>query len=285
LGSHHGTYILKGYGNLPTKVSTSDPVRLDDGDIVTFGKSVGRDDKMVPPVVAKVEFLHTSPTDGTFPFYYGATKHLKRKAVIPPTGLSPAGSIQKSPSSSSGRYGLKTDLDSASSSSDQGSSDVEDSPAKFSYAAPCYPSLDWKVVFSKPMTGAASEDDDEMHFDIPLSAEAAAETTAVAAEAANVTHDVDDSDSPIPGSFPQSQSQSLRPSSGSSSLYGAQPPEYYSPVYPDTPDFGGDMDLETPAPEDRLSPIPAKDQVDLKELKKSVDQLQVCRILKLASDY
>lgn len=99
LSSHHGTYLLKVGHAAPVPLAPEVPTPLADGDVVTFGKSVGKDADLVRPVSARVKFSLQS------------ADHSERS---PPTH------IQRT---NSGRFGVLTDIDSSSSSSD---SEVEE---------------------------------------------------------------------------------------------------------------------------------------------------------------
>ena len=100
------------------------PTLLSDGDVVTFGKSVGKNEECVRPVVARIELLYSdqSSTHSTSPI----------KPLVVPYNSSPLSSEKSSVKSNSGRYGIK---DTSSSSSDESSSnsglysDIEEIPA------------------------------------------------------------------------------------------------------------------------------------------------------------
>lgn len=99
------------------------PTLLADGDLVTFGKSVGKNEDCVKPVVARIELLYSghNSTHSTSPI----------KPLVVPCNSSPS-SDKSSVKSNSGRYGIN---DSSSSSSDESSfnsglySDIEEIPA------------------------------------------------------------------------------------------------------------------------------------------------------------
>jgi len=99
LSSHHGTHLLKVGHAAPVALAPEVPTPLADGDVVTFGKSVGKDADLVHPVSVRVKFL-LQPIDRS-----------ERSQPI---------HIQRS---NSGRFGVLTDIDSSSSSSD---SEVEE---------------------------------------------------------------------------------------------------------------------------------------------------------------
>ncbi|XP_006456466.1 hypothetical protein AGABI2DRAFT_181081, partial [Agaricus bisporus var. bisporus H97] len=90
LGSHHGTHVRKP-GETSSKMLERDlPTALSDGDIVTFGKTVGRNEEVVRPIVARVQLIHGSPS--TSPI----------KPLVVPDSPSVANR------SHTGRYGLRS---------------------------------------------------------------------------------------------------------------------------------------------------------------------------------
>jgi hypothetical protein len=99
LSSHHGTHLHKVGHAVPVALAPEVPTPLGDGDIVTFGKSVGKDADLVRPVSVRVGFLLQPPdrSERSQPI------HVQR--------------------SNSGRFGVLSDIDSSSSSSD---SEVEE---------------------------------------------------------------------------------------------------------------------------------------------------------------
>ncbi|KAJ7090592.1 hypothetical protein C8R43DRAFT_1050373 [Mycena crocata] len=104
LRSHHGTHIRKRDEALSKPLNPETPTLLADGDVVTFGKSVGSDKGLVRPVVARVELL------------YGSQPPLK-PLVVPGSA---EGHLHKSLRPPSGRYGVYVPASSeASSSSDE----------------------------------------------------------------------------------------------------------------------------------------------------------------------
>lgn len=123
LGSHHGTHIRKHGERFSRPLKPETPTLLDDSDIVTFGKSVGKNEECVKPVVARIELLYSgqNSTHPTSPI----------KPLVVPCNSSPS-SVKSSPKSNSGRYGIN---DTSSSSSDESSfnsglySDIEEIPA------------------------------------------------------------------------------------------------------------------------------------------------------------
>lgn len=99
LSSHHGTHLLKVGHAVPVPLAPEVPTPLSDGDAITFGKSVGKDADLVRPVTVRIKFL-LQPAD----------RSEKPQPIH----------IQRS---NSGRFGVLTDIDSSSSSSD---SEVEE---------------------------------------------------------------------------------------------------------------------------------------------------------------
>ncbi|KAG5652359.1 hypothetical protein H0H81_005261 [Sphagnurus paluster] len=61
LNSHHGTHIRKPGEALSKMLKPETPTQLADGDVVTFGKSVGRHNECVRPVVARIQLLSEPP--------------------------------------------------------------------------------------------------------------------------------------------------------------------------------------------------------------------------------
>ncbi|KAF9552871.1 hypothetical protein CPC08DRAFT_754510 [Agrocybe pediades] len=102
LGSHHGTHIRKPGEKFSKMIQPETPTVLADGDVVTFGKSVGKGDELVRPVVVRVELIEgpvVIPRINPF-----------KPLVVP----SPSTSERKA---KSGRYGVGSSPSSSSSSS------------------------------------------------------------------------------------------------------------------------------------------------------------------------
>lgn len=57
LHSHHGTHILRPGELVSTSLRPEVPTVVADGDLITFGKSVGRDAYLVRPVVVRVQLV------------------------------------------------------------------------------------------------------------------------------------------------------------------------------------------------------------------------------------
>jgi hypothetical protein len=111
LNSHHGTHVLRSGELVSTPVQPEKSIQLFNNDLITFGKSVDANGKVVRPVTARVELI------------------MAEKAPI-------AGSHRNSQSprakNTSGRYGISIPLhhddDVASTSSDD--SDIEELPVR-----------------------------------------------------------------------------------------------------------------------------------------------------------
>jgi len=97
---------------------------LADGDVITFGKSVGRDKDLVLPVVARVQLLFSPSADIAPPLP-------ERITLSPDT----APSEQSPAPGTSGRYGIYVSSDSSASSSD-GDSDIEEIPPPAPFSPP-----------------------------------------------------------------------------------------------------------------------------------------------------
>ncbi|KAJ6496811.1 hypothetical protein DFH09DRAFT_1205098 [Mycena vulgaris] len=124
LNSHHGTHVRKRDEAVSKQLSPETPTLLADGDVITFGKSVGSDKGLVRPIVARIDLL------------YGSQPPLK-PLIVP----GPAEGQQISPlRPPSGRYGVY--VPEASSSSDEPSSpdshdsDIEEIPGPWPVRPP-----------------------------------------------------------------------------------------------------------------------------------------------------
>jgi len=117
LNSHHGTHIRKPGETVSRMLTPQTPTVLADGDVITFGKSVGKNENLVRPVVARVDLL------------YGGQPSLK-PLIVPNHHTTGEGSKFWS-RATSGRYGVRIPSPSSVSSSDDTSShdsDVEEIP-------------------------------------------------------------------------------------------------------------------------------------------------------------
>lgn len=93
LGSRHGTHILHPGDTISRMLDPEVVTMLGDGDIVTFGKSVGKGSYVVPPVTVRVELLF----GGAEKCATTSTSNVNRTSIVAP---------EMSRRSSSGRYGL-----------------------------------------------------------------------------------------------------------------------------------------------------------------------------------
>ncbi|TFY77380.1 hypothetical protein EWM64_g6631 [Hericium alpestre] len=118
LNSHHGTWLLKPGEAVPKKLTPNSSVPLTHGDVITFGKTVGRDHSVVRPIMVVIRLLHDNDNNPNQPASNGGLK------------LATPESIK---STKSGRYGLYSEHPSsisslsAESSSDEDSAPVHDS--------------------------------------------------------------------------------------------------------------------------------------------------------------
>lgn len=148
LSSHHGTHVLRPGDTVSTMLSPDRPNVLADGDTITFGKTVGREDGVVRPIIAKVRLLFTTPT----PVVASASSTPPSPTVnlaAPHTPAADGAAARSSPPTSSGRYGIYTPA--MSSGSDSSSEDdVEEIPPPVASAPrPCAPMLPWTLPGSQ----------------------------------------------------------------------------------------------------------------------------------------
>ncbi|KAI0740052.1 hypothetical protein C8Q76DRAFT_706546 [Earliella scabrosa] len=147
LHSHHGTHIRRPGELLYATLKPEIPTVLADGDLITFGKSVGRDVYLVRPIVVRVELIFggDAPPLALLPL----PRSLEADAAH--DGSQPSSPSQSqddghdrdrgSARLSTGRYGVfLPSPESSSSSSDGGDSDIQEiSPPTSPHAPP--PSL------------------------------------------------------------------------------------------------------------------------------------------------
>ncbi|CAA7264543.1 unnamed protein product [Cyclocybe aegerita] len=116
--SHHGTHIRKSGELFSTMLKSETSTLLNDGDIITFGKAVGKGDECVGPVVVRVELLYSGNTQSTSTF---------RPLVVPSTASPTSDKSMSKPHS--GRYGLDSSPSSSDESYQSGAySDIEEIP-------------------------------------------------------------------------------------------------------------------------------------------------------------
>ncbi|KAF8063428.1 hypothetical protein FPV67DRAFT_1506500 [Lyophyllum atratum] len=132
MNSHHGTHIRKPGEAVSRMIKAETPTTLADGDVLTFGKSVGRHNEFVRPVVARVELIHSTGPESPFKPITPAkqTNHVDLTRSPPPR-------------SSSGRYGVyvpnSPSSDNISSAMSDHDSDIEEIPASGANALPLQP--------------------------------------------------------------------------------------------------------------------------------------------------
>ncbi|KAI0919935.1 hypothetical protein AcW1_002941 [Taiwanofungus camphoratus] len=117
LHSHHGTHILRPGDSMSRMIKSEVPTVLADGDMVTFGKTVGRDEHLVRPVTVHVKLLFGSdPAPTPSPSLHS---------------IAPLESSERAATKAgSGRYGVTLFSDSSLSTSDEDSdSDMESPPS------------------------------------------------------------------------------------------------------------------------------------------------------------
>ncbi|KAJ3775840.1 hypothetical protein FB446DRAFT_364801 [Lentinula raphanica] len=107
--SRYGTHIRKPLETTSKMIPTQTPVQIEDGDVITFGRSVGKINDIVRPIVARVELGYSAPTP-----------------------LTPTNKTQnKRNSVTSGRYGLRISdtSDGEASSNSSNDSSASDQPS------------------------------------------------------------------------------------------------------------------------------------------------------------
>ncbi|CCM02727.1 uncharacterized protein FIBRA_04834 [Fibroporia radiculosa] len=115
LNSHHGTHILRPGDTVSKPVTPTVPTVLADGDIITFGKTVGHDDSIVRPITVRVRLL-----------FGGDSAQATTPVQDSPSNPTPMDSTTPSPTArygSNGRYRFPGDSSSSSSDDD---SDIEE---------------------------------------------------------------------------------------------------------------------------------------------------------------
>ncbi|KAI0086852.1 hypothetical protein BDY19DRAFT_995594 [Irpex rosettiformis] len=114
MNSHHGTHILKPGQTISTPVPSDIPQPVEDGDTITFGKSVGREETYVRPMVAKVRMHYSSSAS---PSSLSSSAFTTPLSTI--SGPSSAQTITR-------RYGLVAPTALSDSSESDDESDVEE---------------------------------------------------------------------------------------------------------------------------------------------------------------
>ncbi|VDB83092.1 unnamed protein product [Peniophora sp. CBMAI 1063] len=120
LRSHHGTYVRKAGSSLERTLLPNLAFQLNDGDSVTLGKRVAKDDGWVDPVTVDVHII-------TSPQRLGDENHWVPPMPPPPFSI---GHSQ----SHSGRFGLTIGDIYSSSSSSEDDSDVDEAPEEIPIA-------------------------------------------------------------------------------------------------------------------------------------------------------
>jgi pSer/pThr/pTyr-binding forkhead associated (FHA) protein len=121
LGSRHGTHILHPGETVSKMLDPEAATTLSNGDIITFGKTVGKGSYVVSPVTARVELLFGDQSENGS--IGSANTSTRSPLVVPENGPTRSGRT------GSGRYGLYIP---SSLSSPDGSSE-DDSSAKFDH--------------------------------------------------------------------------------------------------------------------------------------------------------
>ncbi|KAI0697988.1 hypothetical protein BC835DRAFT_1336357 [Cytidiella melzeri] len=120
--SHHGTHILRLGETVSRPVPPDVFISLEDGDIITFGKSVGRDETLVRPMIVRIRMLFSLSSLPASP-----TTPLSTVAAASPTSAVRA--------ASTGRYGLALSVATDSGSSSDDDSEIEEYSPRASVAS------------------------------------------------------------------------------------------------------------------------------------------------------
>ncbi|KAI0808295.1 hypothetical protein C8Q74DRAFT_1232557 [Fomes fomentarius] len=131
LHSHHGTHILRPGELVSTPLKPEIPTVLADGDLITFGKSVGRDIYLVRPIVLRVELIFGG--DALSPALLPLPRSLDADTAddAQPSSLSQSKDDEHEHDKGSarpgtGRYGVFLPSPESSSSSSDGDSDIQE---------------------------------------------------------------------------------------------------------------------------------------------------------------
>ncbi|GLB42873.1 putative FHA domain containing protein [Lyophyllum shimeji] len=132
MNSHHGTHVRKPGEAVSKTIKPETPTKLADGDVLTFGKSVGRPNECVRPVVARVELIHSRGPESPFK----PMTPVKQNNHVDLTRSPP-------PRSSTGRYGVYVPRSPSPGNLSCGmsdhDSDIEEIPASGANALPLQP--------------------------------------------------------------------------------------------------------------------------------------------------
>ncbi|KAI0739913.1 hypothetical protein C8Q80DRAFT_1222126 [Daedaleopsis nitida] len=143
LHSHHGTHILRPGDFVSTALKPEIPAVLADGDLITFGKSVGRDDYLVRPIVVRVELIFggDAPPLAPLPLPKSLNADAADEGSQPPSPSDDDHENRRSSSRpSTGRYGVFLPSPESSSSSSDGDSDIQEisPPTSPQAPGPCF---------------------------------------------------------------------------------------------------------------------------------------------------
>ncbi|KAG6836632.1 hypothetical protein H0H93_005659 [Arthromyces matolae] len=119
--SHHGTHIRKPNELTSRMLKSETPTKLSDGDVVTFGKSVGRNNECVRPVVVGIELLY-GPREPR-------SKSISSGKSIDLTSYTPF-------KSNSGRFGVYCQPSSSPDNPSSDNSDIEELPSSSPASGP-----------------------------------------------------------------------------------------------------------------------------------------------------
>ncbi|KAH9850467.1 hypothetical protein C2E23DRAFT_869927 [Lenzites betulinus] len=115
LHSHHGTHIRRAGDLVSTVLKPEVPTVLADGDLITFGKTVGRDCFLVSPVVVRVQLV------------FGRDASSRAPSPLPrPLTNDDSSQDKASTKPTSGRYGVYPPSPDSSPETSDGDSDIQE---------------------------------------------------------------------------------------------------------------------------------------------------------------
>ncbi len=115
LHSHHGTHILRPGELVWTVLKPEVPTVLADGDLITFGKTVGRESYLVRPVIVRVQLV------------FGRDASPRASTPLPSSLTHDDSSPDKAPArTSSGRYGVYPPSPESSPTTSDGDSEIQE---------------------------------------------------------------------------------------------------------------------------------------------------------------
>ncbi|OCH89509.1 hypothetical protein OBBRIDRAFT_794195 [Obba rivulosa] len=126
LNSHHGTYVLRPGELVSSAIKPEVPTVLADGDILTFGKIVGRDEHLVRPVTVRVQLIYGAAAASPF---------MIEKNLSSSTSKNSSSENEQSDNSptrsGTGRYGVYSTSSESSNSEHDSDEDEPEEPSAY----------------------------------------------------------------------------------------------------------------------------------------------------------